>query len=221
MGWIQQVSAVAGTGTIQRTGTTPWLRGITGTCGRCGSMLSPCAQEIAICWQSEPCWQWTGRQRESSLPRRKPSSIRSHQSQCLRHELILIFLRGLAAASRRIACCASPLVVDFAPQLELLQRATLTINHAGLNTVLESLRCGVPMVAIPIANDQPGVAARVFWSGSGTVQRLRSAINQVWPDSSYRQNARHLQKAIAAAGGVSRAAEIVEQAISSGQPVLR
>ena len=61
----------------------------------------------------------------------------------------------------------APLVVGFAPQLELLQRAALTITHAGLNTVLESLRCGVPMVAIPIANDQPGVAARVAWSGSG------------------------------------------------------
>lgn len=59
-----------------------------------------------------------------------------------------------------------PLVVGFAPQLALLQRAALTITHAGLNTVLESLRCGVPMVAIPIANDQPGVAARVAWSRS-------------------------------------------------------
>jgi zeaxanthin glucosyltransferase len=79
------------------------------------------------------------------------------------------------------------LVVGFAPQLELLQRAALTITHAGLNTVLESLSCGVPMVAIPIANDQPGVAARVAWSGSGvvvplkraTAARLRAAIDQV------------------------------------------
>lgn len=121
-----------------------------------------------------------------------------------------------------------PLVVEFAPQLELLQRATLTITHAGLNTVLESLSCGVPMVAVPIANDQPGVAARVAWSGSGTVvpikrattQRLRSAIVQVWNNPSYVENARRLQKAIAAAGGVSRAADIVELAISTGQPVL-
>jgi zeaxanthin glucosyltransferase len=60
-----------------------------------------------------------------------------------------------------------PQVVGFAQQLELLQRAALTITHAGLNTVLESLRCGVPVVAIPIANDQPGVAARVAWSGCG------------------------------------------------------
>lgn len=43
----------------------------------------------------------------------------------------------------------SPLVVGYAPQLELLKKATLTITHAGLNTVLESLSNGVPMVAIP------------------------------------------------------------------------
>jgi len=60
-----------------------------------------------------------------------------------------------------IALAGDPLVVGFAPQLELLQRAALTITHAGLNTVLESLSCGVPMVAIPIAKDHPGVAARV------------------------------------------------------------
>jgi UDP:flavonoid glycosyltransferase YjiC (YdhE family) len=84
------------------------------------------------------------------------------------------------------------------------------------------------MVAIPIANDQPGVAARVAWTGCGavvplrsaTVARLRTAIDRVWGDPSYRQNALRLQQAIAASGGVARAADIVEQAISTGQPVL-
>jgi zeaxanthin glucosyltransferase len=121
-----------------------------------------------------------------------------------------------------------PLVVGFAPQLELLQRAALTITHAGLNTVLESLSCGVPMVAIPIANDQPGVAARVAWSGSGavvplkraTAGRLRAAIDRMWGDPAYRTNAQRLQQAIAGSGGVARAADIVEQAIRTGQPVL-
>lgn len=55
----------------------------------------------------------------------------------------------------------SPLVVGYAPQLELLQKASLVITHAGLNTTIESLSHGVPMVAIPISLDQPGVAARI------------------------------------------------------------
>lgn len=54
----------------------------------------------------------------------------------------------------------NPIVVNYAPQLELLKIADLTITHAGVNTTLESLSNGVPLVAIPITNDQPGVAAR-------------------------------------------------------------
>ncbi|MGK7953532.1 MAG: glycosyltransferase [Xenococcaceae cyanobacterium] len=48
----------------------------------------------------------------------------------------------------------NPLVVKYAPQLELLQKTSLNITHAGLNTTLESLSYGVPMVAIPVTDDQ-------------------------------------------------------------------
>ncbi|MFM7732079.1 MAG: glycosyltransferase [Cyanobium sp.] len=98
-----------------------------------------------------------------------------------------------------------------------------------MNTVLESLSQGVPMVAIPIANDQPGVGARLAWSGSGAVvplkrlsaARLRAAIERVLQEDSYRAEALRLQAAIRRAGGVSRAADVVERAVASGQPVLR
>lgn len=123
----------------------------------------------------------------------------------------------------------APLVVGFAPQLELLQRTTLTITHAGMNTTLESLSNGVPMVAIPIANDQPGVAARIVWTGTGeavslkglSVPKLRSAIKQVLTEDSYKTNALRLKKAIKQAGGVKRAADIVEQAISTSKSVIK
>jgi MGT family glycosyltransferase len=121
-----------------------------------------------------------------------------------------------------------PLVVGYAPQLELLQKASLTITHAGLNTTLESLSNGVPMVAIPITNDQPGVAARIAWTGAGefvplsrlSVPKLRTAVQRVLTQDSYKQNASRLQEAIRRAGGVSRAADIVEEVISTGKPVL-
>jgi len=62
---------------------------------------------------------------------------------------------------------ANTIVVRIAPQMELLKRAALCITHAGLNTVLEALAQGVPMVAIPIGYDQPGVAARIVHHGVG------------------------------------------------------
>lgn len=122
----------------------------------------------------------------------------------------------------------SPIVVPYAPQLELLRRASLTITHAGLNTTLESLANGVPMVAIPITNDQPGVSSRIRWTGTGeaiplsrlTVPRLREAIERVLSRESYRENAGRLQTAIQKSGGVTLAADIVEKAVTTGQPVL-
>lgn len=122
----------------------------------------------------------------------------------------------------------SPLVVGNAPQLELLQKASLTITHAGLNTALESISHGVPMVAIPIANDQPGVAARIVWTGCGemikhsslNVPKLRSAIERVLTQESYRNNAVRLQTANQQAGGVVRASDIIEQVMLTGKPVL-
>jgi len=115
----------------------------------------------------------------------------------------------------------NPIVVNYAPQLELIKRATLVITHAGLNTVLESLSEGVPLVCIPLGNDQPGVAARVKAHGAGVVvqprranaKRLRSAVRAVLDNDSYRIAARKIQSAIAEFDSLDRAADIVEDAL--------
>ncbi|MEH1895077.1 MAG: glycosyltransferase [Nostoc sp.] len=141
---------------------------------------------------------------------------------------LVISLGGSATPESLGSLPGNPLVVGYAPQLELLQKATLTITHAGMNTTLESLNNGVPMVAIPVANDQPGIAARVAWAGAGesiplsrvNVPKLRTAIQKVLTEDSYKQNAVRLQEAIQKAGGVSRAIDIVEQVVATGKPVL-
>ena len=141
---------------------------------------------------------------------------------------LVISLGGSASPEALKGLLGNPLVVGYAPQLELLQKTTLTITHAGMNTTLESLNNGVPMVAIPIANDQPGVASRIVWSGSGeaipvkkvNVNNLRTAIKKVLTEDSYKKNALRLQAAIQKSGGTKRAIDIVEQAISTGKPVL-
>ena len=114
-----------------------------------------------------------------------------------------------------------PIVVEFAPQLELLKRAALCITHAGLNTALECLSNGVPMVAIPITNDQPGVAARIEWTGTGEMvsvsklspARLRTEVQRVLGDQRYRDNAKKLQQAIRSRDSISMAAELIESAL--------
>jgi MGT family glycosyltransferase len=122
----------------------------------------------------------------------------------------------------------APILVDFAPQLELLERATLCITHAGLNTTLECLSQGVPMVAIPLANDQPGVAARIAWSGAGLFippaklnpVRLRAAIEEVLSRPRYRENSQRLRAAIQSRDGLAMAAVLIEQVVQMKKPVV-
>jgi len=112
------------------------------------------------------------------------------------------------------------IVVNQAPQLELMKKASLCITHGGFNTVLEALTQGVPQVAIPITNDQPGVAARIAAHQTGavtsledlTVPHLSTLVDEVLNNSPYRDNARKLQQAIAKTNGLSRAAELLEEA---------
>jgi MGT family glycosyltransferase len=112
-------------------------------------------------------------------------------------------------------------IVKRAPQLELLKQTSVCITHAGLNTVLESLAQGVPQVAIPVTYDQPGVAARIADKQTGvvtsldklTADHLSTLLSEVLNDSTYRDNARNLQKAIAEANGLSVAADLIEQSL--------
>ena len=106
------------------------------------------------------------------------------------------------------------LTVAYAPQVELLKRSSLCITHAGLNTALEALAFGVPLLAIPITNDQPGVAARIADKEVGLVisqgdlytSDLPSLITQAVKDSRIRANARRLGEAISQADGLAVAA---------------
>ena len=105
-------------------------------------------------------------------------------------------------------------------RLELLRQASLCITHAGLNTALEALANGVPMVAIPVGFDQPGVAARIQYHRVGeclnvgelTSERLTPLIRKVLEDSIYHDNAHRFQKVIHEARGLEVAAAAIERA---------
>ena len=83
-------------------------------------------------------------------------------------------------------------------------------------------------MAIPVANDQPGIAARIAYTGVGevvslkelSVAKLRSTIETVLTQESYKQRAIEMQGAMARSGGVKKAADIIEQVILTGKPVL-
>lgn len=117
-----------------------------------------------------------------------------------------------------VAFEGQPVVVSHAPQLKILQKARMVITHAGMNTAAESLKYGVPMVAIPITNDQPGVGARIQYHRVGETifikrlneSRLKCAIEKVWNDPVYKNNAKKFKKLISNAGGSRVAADAIE-----------
>lgn len=112
----------------------------------------------------------------------------------------------------------NPITVPYAPQLALLARAAVAVTHAGANTVMEALSHGCPLVAIPLASDQPAIAARVAWAGTGVVVspgkatpgRLQTAISSVLQQKSIQLKAEALQQEILEAGGVVAAVNVIE-----------
>ena len=135
-------------------------------------------------------------------------------------QLVITHGGGMSEATAR-SLPGSPLVVEYAPQLDVLAKASLTITHGGMNTVLDSLTHGVPLVAIPITFEQPGTGARIRWTGVGEVislstlntNNLQAAIQTVLTNPVYSTNARRIQRSIQQAGGVKRAADIIEDVI--------
>ena len=111
----------------------------------------------------------------------------------------------------------------------MLRHAALAVSNGGLNTVLDALARAVPVVAIPIAFEQRAIAARLVRAGAGASARgfglqparLARTIETVMQEDEFRQQATVLADEIGRAGGVERAADIVERVIATARPVTR
>ncbi|MGI4763810.1 MAG: glycosyltransferase [Janthinobacterium lividum] len=142
-------------------------------------------------------------------------------SACARLELPLTIAHGgrLDPASAA-KLPGAPRVESFVPQRALLQTVSAVVTHGGLNTVLDALAAGVPLVIVPLAFEQGAIAARIERCGAGivvplrrlTAARLAEALMAVLERPGYRTRAEALRAEIAEAGGVARAADLVESA---------
>ena len=70
-------------------------------------------------------------------------------------------------------------VQQYVPQLEVLRYASAFISHAGFNSVKEALYYGVPVIAIPMVNDQHLVAKRLVELGTGVALKLVEVTDEV------------------------------------------
>jgi MGT family glycosyltransferase len=107
------------------------------------------------------------------------------------------------------------------PQLAVLERAAVFVNHAGMNSVQEGLVHGVPLIAVPQSPEQTTIARRLVRLEAGamltmrqmTSDRLLNVTKQVLTGDRYRQGAARLRDEIQAAGGYRRAAQEILAAV--------
>jgi polyene glycosyltransferase len=115
------------------------------------------------------------------------------------------------------------------PQLQVLAhpRVKLFISHCGANSVYESIYFGKPIICVPAFFDQPGNAARVVDHGLGlalnadtaTASEIKAAVSQTLDNKQFTKNIERLSRWQKLAGGVSRAADIVETALANDMKV--
>ena len=118
---------------------------------------------------------------------------------------------------------SNTLVRASVPQLEVLKRAAVFVTHGGMNSALEGLACGVPLVVIPQQVEQLVIGRAVADCGAGVVLRqnlsnrpvpaaeLRAAVDRALTDSSLRAAAQEAGASLGDEGGAVAAAEAVEK----------
>lgn len=101
-------------------------------------------------------------------------------------------------------------------QLEVLAGADVFLTHCGMNSVSESLLCGVPLVLFPQHGEENAVAIRCEQLGAGlrlkrpSVRCIRDALETVLRDDRYTKSAQRIAEDFAQCGGAAEAADFVE-----------
>jgi len=111
------------------------------------------------------------------------------------------------------------LVSPYVPQLDILSRARVFVTHAGMNSTMESLYYGVPMVAVPQMQEQDVTARRIAEMGLGialekeamNVATLRDAVDRGTNDVTIAEHVQHMKQLTHEAGGYKLATDAIIQ----------
>ena len=114
-------------------------------------------------------------------------------------------------------------IYDTVQQCVILQQTSLFITHGGLNSLMEALYYGVPMVIIPQMPEQVITARRILDLGVGvmldrdalTIEALREAVATLLRDSEVREHMGDVQKEVQRAGGVKLAVDAIQRFVST------
>ena len=137
-------------------------------------------------------------------------------------QLLLAHCDGLdARQAAALETMGATWVCAFAPQEAALARADAVVSHGGLNTVMDAVATDTPILALPIAFDQPGVAARIRHAGIGLsalprftgTRGIADRLRRLLDEPAFRRRCAPLAESVKQAGGSARAADLVEAAL--------
>lgn len=106
----------------------------------------------------------------------------------------------------------------FSSQPEILANARLFVSHGGPSSILEALRCGVPLLLLPPSQVHNAYAVRMAELGLGislqkkevSVERLRQAAMMLLNDTATLERVREVQADIGRSSGAFLAADLIE-----------
>jgi zeaxanthin glucosyltransferase len=101
----------------------------------------------------------------------------------------------------------------------IIARSAVVVSHGGLNTVLDALAAARPLVLLPLAFEQPTIAARVARLSAGVVvppgrRTARGIAEALTAATALGEGARRCAQELAAAGGAVKAADFIERSFS-------
>jgi MGT family glycosyltransferase len=113
-------------------------------------------------------------------------------------------------------------VRPFFPQLEVLRHARVFLSHTGMNSTMEALYLGVPLVAFPLQPEKEANARRVEDLGLGrrlpaedlTPGLIHDIVTEVGRDQEIRRNIVGMSQRVRTSGGAAAAADAVEKYVS-------
>lgn len=107
-------------------------------------------------------------------------------------------------------------------QMAVLEQADVFVSHCGMNSVNESLYCGVPLVLLPQTAEQGGVAERVLQVGAGLRPdradgaAIAEAVDRVLNEPAYKAAAEAVAEGFRRCPGAKGAADKILQICETG-----
>jgi UDP:flavonoid glycosyltransferase YjiC (YdhE family) len=120
-------------------------------------------------------------------------------------------------------------VEPYIPFGQLMPHVDVMITNGGYGGVQFALAHGVPLVMAGITEEKLEIATRVAWSGAGinlrtshpTHAQIRTAVQQVLHNPSYRRNAERIRADYGRHDAPGQAVALLEQLAATRRPVLR